>query len=99
MLAVCPKCADIHEGIGTHCRRCFSDVLTRSQRKSSLRASVRLCTTSQQRELLVELTRPMGFEELQEWILRMVDLLDPVERTVLVEVGLAVLRQMPLNPP
>jgi hypothetical protein len=98
VLAICPRCDDLHGGPSTHCPPCL-DVLTRAQRKSSLRAASQLCVTSKQRALVFQFILHMGPAELQEWILRMVDLLDPVERTVLVEVGLAVLRQMPLNPP
>ncbi len=98
MLAVCPRCGDIHEGIAAHCPRCFSRVLTVAQRKYSARASSQLCATRQQRELLFEVTRPMGHDELQELVLRMVDVLAPIERTWLIECALAIRRDMANEP-
>ena len=87
MLAVCPGCAEIHDGVCEHCDECYSNHLRpRGQKRSSAVAKL-ISPTPTQRESLDGVLQRMDADQLRDVLMRMLCYLPAIERSALIEIA------------
>jgi hypothetical protein len=85
MLAICPGCDAIHDGIADHCDHCFVHGLCDTGREISSRIARLICPQPKQREYATRLVKAMTRQDLRELILRLFEASSPVERSMLLD--------------